>query len=64
MKFGGALLLDALDHAVYSEIPACALVFEAKDEGTASSYRHHAVIASTDSPMTLSLPLATAGLAA
>jgi GNAT superfamily N-acetyltransferase len=57
---GGALLGDALDRASRSEIAAYALVVEAKDEGAAAFYRHHAFIALPDSPLTLFLPLATA----
>lgn len=57
---GGALLGDALDRASRSEIAAYALVVEAKDEGAAALYRHHAFIALPDSPLTLFLPLATA----
>ena len=57
---GGALLGDALERAGRSEIAAYALVVEAKDEGAAAFYRHHAFIALPDSPLTLFLPLATA----
>ncbi len=57
---GGALLADALDRAVRSEIAAYALVVDAKDEAAAAFYRHHGFTALPDSPRTLFLPLATA----
>ena len=56
---GGALLADALDRAVRSEIAAYALIVDAKDEAAAAFYRHHGFIALPDSPFTLFLPLAT-----
>jgi ribosomal protein S18 acetylase RimI-like enzyme len=56
---GGALLADALDRAVRSEIAAYALMVDAKDEASAAFYRHHGFIALPDSPRTLFLPLAT-----
>lgn len=56
---GGALLADALDRAVRSEIAAYALMVDAKDEAAAAFYRHHGFIALPDSPFTLFLPLAT-----
>lgn len=56
---GGALLADALDRAVRSEIAAFALMVDAKDETAAAFYRYHGFIALPDSPMTLFLPLTT-----
>ncbi len=56
---GGALLADALDRAVNSEIAAYALVVDAKDDSAASFYRHHGFIGLPDAPLTLFLPLAT-----
>lgn len=56
---GGALLADALDRAIRSEIAAYALVVDAKDELAAAFYRHHGFIALPDAPLTLFLPLAT-----
>jgi ribosomal protein S18 acetylase RimI-like enzyme len=56
---GGALLADALDRAVRSEIAAFAMIVDAKDEVAASFYQHHGFIALPDSPLTLFLPLAT-----
>jgi ribosomal protein S18 acetylase RimI-like enzyme len=55
---GGALLADALDRAVRSEIAAYALMVDAKDEATVAFYRHHGFIALPESPRTLFLPLA------
>lgn len=56
---GGALLADALDRAVRSEIAAYALVVDAKDETASAFYLHHGFIALSDTPFTLFLPLAT-----
>ncbi len=56
---GGALLADALDRAIRSEIAAFALIVEAKDDVAAAFYRHHGFTALPDSPLTLFLPLAT-----
>lgn len=56
---GGALLADAPDRAVSSEIAAYALMVDAKGEAAAAFYRHHGFIALPDSPFTLFLPLAT-----
>ena len=58
---GGALLADALDRAVRSEIAAFALIVDAKDEAATSFYRHHGFIALPDS-LSMFLPLATAKL--
>lgn len=60
LGLGGALLADALDRAIRSEIAAYALVVDAKDEPAAAFYRHHGLMALPDQPMTLFLPLATA----
>ncbi|TAM18719.1 MAG: GNAT family N-acetyltransferase [Pandoraea sp.] len=57
---GGALLADALERAIRSEIAAYALVVDAKDETAATFYRHHGFIALSDTSLTLFLPLATA----
>ncbi|HBT97745.1 MAG TPA: GNAT family N-acetyltransferase [Desulfobulbaceae bacterium] len=56
---GGALLADALNRAVRSEIAAFALIVDAKDEAAEAFYRHHSFISLPDSPLTLFLPLAT-----
>jgi ribosomal protein S18 acetylase RimI-like enzyme len=55
---GGALLADALNHALRSEIAVHALMVDAKDETAAAFYRHHGFIALPDSPLTLFLPRA------
>ncbi len=60
LGLGGALLADALDRAIRSDIAAYALVVDAKDESAAAFYRHHGLIALPDQPMTLFVPLATA----
>jgi len=57
---GSALLADALDRAIRSEIAAFALMVDAKDEPAAAFYRHHGFIALPSSPLALFLPLATA----
>lgn len=59
---GGALLADALNRAIRSEIAAFALVVDAKDEAAAAFYDHHGFVALPDSPQTLFLPLATVHL--
>lgn len=56
---GGALLADALNRAARSEMAACALMVDAKDEAAAAFYRHHGCIALPNSPLTLFLPLAS-----
>ena len=56
---GGALLADALDRAVRSEIAAYALIMDAKDQSIAAFYLHHGFMALPDSALTLFLPLAT-----
>jgi ribosomal protein S18 acetylase RimI-like enzyme len=56
---GSALLADALDRAVRSEIAAFALVVDAKDAAAATFYRHHGFIALPEAPLTLFLPLAS-----
>jgi len=62
MGLGGALLADAIDRAKRSEIAAFALMVDAKDNSSADFYRHHGFISLPNSPLTLFLPLATAGL--
>lgn len=56
---GGALLADALDRAVRSDIAAFALIVDAKNETAVAFYRHHGFIALPESPHTLFLPLVT-----
>jgi ribosomal protein S18 acetylase RimI-like enzyme len=55
---GGVLLVDALRRTVRSEIPAVALIVDAKDEQAAAFYLHHGFIALAQTPLTLFLPLA------
>ncbi len=57
---GGALLADALERAIRSEIAAYALIVDAKDDTAATFYRHHGFIPLPDAPLTLFLSLATA----
>ena len=56
---GAALLADALDRAIHSEIAAYALVVDAKDDVATAFYRHHGFIALPDTSLTLFLPLAS-----
>jgi ribosomal protein S18 acetylase RimI-like enzyme len=56
---GGALLADALERSIRSEIAAFALMVDAKDETAVAFYRHHGFIALPDATMTLFLPLET-----
>lgn len=56
---GAALLADALERAIRSEIAAYAVMVDAKDEAAEAFYRYHGFIALPDSPRTLFLPLAT-----
>jgi hypothetical protein len=53
----GALLADALHCSARSEIAACAVMVDTKDEGATVFNRHHCFIALPDT--TLFLPLAT-----
>lgn len=57
---GGALLADALNRALVSDIAAYAMLVDAKDDKAAAFYRHHGFIPLPDSPLSLFLPLATA----
>ena len=59
---GGALLADALERCIRSEIAAYALVVDAKDSQAVNFYQHHGLIAFADKPMTLFLSLATVRL--
>jgi ribosomal protein S18 acetylase RimI-like enzyme len=56
---GSALLADALNRAVVSEIAAYAMLVDAKDEKAAAFYQYHGFIPLLDSPLSLFLPLAT-----
>jgi ribosomal protein S18 acetylase RimI-like enzyme len=57
---GGALLADALERALRSEIAAYALVVDAKDESAAAFYQHHGFIRLPDQALKLFLPLNSA----
>ncbi len=57
---GGALLADALQRSIHSEIAAFALVVDAKDESAVAFYQHHGFISFPDFPLALFLPLETA----
>ena len=54
---GGALLADALERAMRSEIAAYALMVDAKGDAAVSFYLHHGFIALPDMARTLFLPL-------
>ncbi|TDA45941.1 GNAT family N-acetyltransferase [Burkholderia pyrrocinia] len=56
---GAALLVNALQRAAKSEIPAVALTVDAKDEAAAAFYRHFGFLPLAHDPMALFLPLAT-----
>lgn len=56
---GAALLADALNRVLQSEIAAFALMVDAKDDVAADFYLHHGFIALPESPLSLFLPLAT-----
>ncbi len=56
---GGALLADALVRVAQSEIGACAMVVDAKDEQAVAFYRHHGLLPLASSPLQLFLPVAS-----
>lgn len=60
LGLGGALLADALNRALVSDIAAYAMLVDAKDDGAVAFYQHHGFIPLPDSRMSLFLPLATA----
>lgn len=57
---GAALLVDAIERALLAEIPAFAVVVDAKDDAAAAFYRHHGFKAFNSAPMSLYLSLAAA----
>jgi len=59
MGLGGALLADAIDRTVRSEIASYALIVDAKSAEAAAFYRHHGFMALPDTPLMLFLPLAS-----
>jgi ribosomal protein S18 acetylase RimI-like enzyme len=56
---GGALLADALTRSIRSEIAACAMLVDAKDESAADFYKHHGLMEFPNQSLKLFLPLAT-----
>ncbi|KVO30519.1 acetyltransferase [Burkholderia ubonensis] len=56
---GAALLVNALRRAARSEIPAVALIVDAKDAGAAAFYEYFGFQPLTHDPLALFLPLAT-----
>lgn len=57
-KLGAALLADAIDRSLRSEIAAFAIVVDAKDDAAAAFYKHNGFIPFASTPMSLYLPLA------
>lgn len=60
---GGALLADALERALRSEVASWAMVVDAKGEAATAFYRHHGFIEFPSSSRKLFLPLTVAGKA-
>jgi ribosomal protein S18 acetylase RimI-like enzyme len=56
-KLGGALLWDAIERSLRSEIAVLALVVDAKDEQAIEFYRHHGFVSFASQPRQLVLPL-------
>ena len=56
-RLGVALLADAIDRALRSEIAAFAIVVDAKDDAAAAFYKHYGFIPFASEPMSLYLPL-------
>ncbi len=54
---GAALLIDAIERSLRSDVVAFAMVVDAKDESAATFYRHHGFQTFVSAPMTLYLPL-------
>ena len=57
---GAALLADAIERALRSDIAAYALVVDAKDDAALAFYQHHGLIALPNQTQTLFFPLASA----
>lgn len=62
-KLGAVLVADAVGRALRSEIPAFAIVVDAKDDAAVAFYKHHSFIPFLSSPRSLYLPLADAARA-
>jgi ribosomal protein S18 acetylase RimI-like enzyme len=60
---GGALLMDAAERALRSEVAAYAMVVDAKNDQAVAFYEHHGFQRFESQPRTLFLPLATAAKA-
>ena len=60
LGLGSALLADAMYRVTRCEIPACALMADAKDESALAFYRHPGFLALPTAAQTSFLPLATA----
>jgi ribosomal protein S18 acetylase RimI-like enzyme len=56
-RLGGALLWDAIERSLRSEIAVFALVVDAKDEQAIEFYRHHGFVSFGSQPRQLVLPL-------
>ena len=56
---GSAILADALDRSLRSEIASFALIVDAKNEAAVNFYKKHSFIPFPDSSMTLFLPIST-----
>ena len=56
-KLGGALLWDAIERSLRSEIAVFALIVDAKDDPAEAFYRHHGFVAFGSRPRQLVLPL-------
>jgi ribosomal protein S18 acetylase RimI-like enzyme len=56
---GAALLVNALQRAAKSEIPAVALIVDAKDDTAANFYRHFGFMPLANDPLAFFLPLAS-----
>jgi GNAT superfamily N-acetyltransferase len=54
---GAALLIDAIERSLRSEVIAFAMIVDVKDENAVKFYRHHGFEAFLSAPMTLYLPL-------
>ncbi len=56
-KLGGALLWDAVQRSLRSEIAVFALVVDAEDDEAEAFYRHHGFVSFGSQPRQLVLPL-------
>jgi ribosomal protein S18 acetylase RimI-like enzyme len=56
-KLGSALLWDAVQRSLRSEIAVFALIVDAKDDQAEAFYRHHGFVSFGSQPRQLVLPL-------